>query len=455
LATKPRLRSPEAEIALARRPGGTFGEAALSLYGAAGRIGLPVAGAFLAWRARHGKEDASRRGERLGRAALKRPAGPLIWLHAASVGETVAAAPLIRRLRARGPTVLLTTGTVTAADVAARRLGEAMIHQFAPIDCPATVRHFLDHWRPDLALFAESELWPTTLKALGSRSLPLIVISARMSERSFRSWRAFPSLARAVVGRVELFLAQTLVDAERLRQLGAHRVDVCGNLKFDVPPPAADEAAVAQMRSAIGDRSVLVAASTHPGEEPAVIAAHAELARRGVQLVTVIAPRHPARGEEIADEIDAAGLRLRRRSLGEQIGEDTDIYLADTIGEMGLWYRLGDAAFLGGSLVPHGGQNPIEPAKLLVPVLHGTHVDNFRDVYDALTAAKAVIAVHDSTTLADAVRRLMADPVERDRMAREARACVERFTGALERTVEALQPYIETLLNEDNAATRA
>jgi 3-deoxy-D-manno-octulosonic-acid transferase len=437
-----------------RSPGGLFGEAALSLYGAAGRIGLPMANALLAWRARQGKEDAGRRGERLGNAALARPAGPLIWLHAASVGEMVSAAPLVRRLHSFGQTVLLTTGTVTAADVAERRLRDAALHQFVPIDCPTTIARFLDHWRPDLALFAESELWPTTLKALSRRGIPLIVVSARMSERSYRYWSALPALARAVVGRVELFLAQTLADAERLRRFGAQRIEVCGNLKFDVPPPAADEATVAEQRARIGERPMFLAASTHPGEESAVIAAHARLTRSGTRLLTVIAPRHPARGETIAEEVRAAGLKMRRRSLGEPIEEDTDIYLADTIGEMGLWYRLGDVAFLGGSLVPHGGQNPIEPAKLLVPVLYGAHVHNFRDVYASLAEAGAVIAVEDDATLAEALKRLIADPAERHRMAREARACVERFTGALERTLEALRPYLKTLSNEDNAATR-
>ena len=444
-----------ADTARSPHPGGFLGEAALSLYGAAGRLALPAAGAFLDWRAKRGKEDRSRRTERFGVTTLERPAGPLIWIHAASVGETVAAAPLIRRLNARGPALLLTTGTVTAADVARRRLNDVAMHQFAPIDTPTTVRRFLDHWRPNLALFAESELWPTTLVSVGHRALPLIVISARMSERSFRSWRRFPSLARAVIGRAELFLAQSFADAERLRELGASRVRVSGNLKFDVPPPPADEAALERMRGQIGGRSVFVAASTHAGEEAAVIAAHAELKRCGIPLLTIIAPRHPKRGEAVAEQIQAAELRFSRRSLGEPIGAETDIYLADTIGEMGLWYRLAHAAFLGGSLVPRGGQNPIEPAKLLIPVLHGAHVDNFREVYDALDAADAVKLVENGAALAAAVKLLLEDSQERDRQARAARTCMGHFTGALERTLEALQPYLATHCHDDQAAAGA
>ncbi len=417
----------------------------MSLYGAAGRFALPAASAFLAWRARRGKEDSARRGERFGIAGLDRPIGPLIWVHAASVGETVAAAPLIRRLHERGFVLLLTTGTMTAAEIARRRLKDCAMHQFAPIDTPTTVRRFLDHWRPNLVLFTESELWPTTMKAIVQRAVPLAVVSARMSERSFRSWRMFPALARAVVGRPKLLLAQSLADAERLRRLGARQVRVCGNLKFDAPPPPADETAIARIRREAGDRPVLVAASTHAGEEAVVIAAHAELARSGIRMLTVIAPRHPHRGEALAEELRATGFNVARRSLGEQIAHDTDLYLADTIGEMGLWYNVGDVAFLGGSLVPSGGQNPIEPAKLLIPVLHGPYVDNFRDVYDALIAAGAVTPVSDGASLAAAVKKLVEDPHERDRLAREARVCVERFSGAVDRTLAALQPYLNAL----------
>jgi 3-deoxy-D-manno-octulosonic-acid transferase len=443
----------EAEIAGDANPS-LFGEAALALYGAVGRLAAPVVGAALRLREREGKEDGARRGERFGVAGQERPTGPLVWVHAASVGETVAAVPLVDRLLKLKSAVLLTTGTVTAAEVAKRRLPTGAIHQFVPIDTPPSVGRFLDYWRPGLALFAESELWPTMLRSLRLRALPLAVVNARMSERSFRSWSAVAPLARAVLGQAELFLAQTLADAERLKALGAHRVVVCGNLKFDAPPPPADEEAVAALKQAIGERCVLVAASTHRGEETAVIAAHAKVAADGTRLLTILAPRHPERGDEVAEEIAAKGLTFSRRSKDEPIGPETDIYLADTIGEMGLWYRLADFAFLGGSMVPHGGQNPIEPAKLLVPILHGGHVGNFRDVYDALIEAGAVIGVEDAASLADAVARLIASPAERDRLAREARACVERFGGALDRTLGALEPYLSQLGLSHEAAPR-
>jgi 3-deoxy-D-manno-octulosonic-acid transferase len=454
-ATSRNALTPEAEVLPGHRSGGLVGEAALRLYGVAGRLAEPLAGFLLDRRERRGKEDAARRGERFGHATRARPQGPLVWIHAASVGETMAVLPLAAGLAERRFSILLTTGTVTAAQVAEGRLPAGAIHQFAPIDTPAAVGRFLDHWHPDLVLFAESELWPTTLRMIGERGARIAVVNARMSERSFRAWRALPPLARSVLGRVGLWLARSATDADRLRALGASQVVVCGNLKFDVPPPPADDSVVASLRTQIGGRPVFMAASTHPGEEAAVIAAHKEVADGGTRLLTILAPRHPERGEALAAEVAAAGLTASRRSRADPITADTDILLADTIGEMGLWYRLADLAFLGGSIVPRGGQNPIEPAKLSVPVLHGAHVENFRDVYDALAAASAVRSVHDAASLAAAVRLLIQDRGERERLARAAFACVQRFTGAADRTLEALDPSLQRLTHDHEAAPSA
>jgi 3-deoxy-D-manno-octulosonic-acid transferase len=275
-----------------------------------------------------------------------------------------------------------------------------------------------------------------------------------MSERSFRTWRAFSPVARAILQRVDLFLAQTPGDAERLRQLGAERVTVSGNLKFDVPPPSADGTVLEEMRRAIGDRPVFVAASTHPGEEAAVIEAHSQVSRSGRRLLTILAPRHPLRGDALAAEIAAAGLSVRRRSKAERIDMDTEIFLADTIGEMGLWYRLADLAFLGGSIVRRGGQNPIEPAKLQVPILHGKHVGNFRDIYDALATCHAAKRVDDGASLAESVKLLIDDEAERARLRREAEACIERFSGALERTLDALEPYVASVCSGYETSAR-
>jgi 3-deoxy-D-manno-octulosonic-acid transferase len=356
---------------------------------------------------------------------------------------------LAERLAARGPTLLFTTGTITAAGIAGRRLADRAIHQFVPIDTPASVERFLDHWRPDLVIFAESELWPTMLAAVHRRSLPLAVVNARMSERSFRAWQAFTPLARAVLGRAGLYLAQSQGDAERLRSLGAERVLVIGNLKFDAPPPPADESAVATFRQQIGGRPTFVAASTHPGEEAAVLDAHREMTRDGTRLLTILAPRHPERGDAIASQIANAGLSVARRSRSDPISEDVDVYVADSIGEMGTWYRLADLAFLGGSMVMRGGQNPIEAAKLMVPIIHGAHVDNFRDIYASLDAANAAARIDGDVTLAATLRRLIHDRGERERLVRDARACIERFTGALDRTLDALEPNVALICRNE------
>lgn len=434
---------------------GAVGRAALALYGGLGRIAEPAMGAILERRAKRGRESDGRRGERFGIAGSPRPAGPLVWVHAASVGETMSVLPLFARLDERGLGILLTTGTVTSAMIAERSLGKGAIHQYVPIDTPGAVTRFLDHWRPDLAIFTESELWPTILRTLRERSVRLVLVNARLSSRSSRRWGLVPPAARAVLGLVDLVLAQTIADAKRFRALGAPKVEVCGNLKFDAPPPSADPVAVETLRSAIGGRPVFFAASTHPGEDAIVIAAHAIMARDLPSLLTIIAPRHPERGAEVAAAVAAAGRNPALRSEGAAIKPETEIYVADTIGEMGLWYRLASAAFLGGSLAPHGGQNPIEPAKLGVPIVHGPHIGNFADVYQALTDAGAVTKTVDAQSLAEGVSRMLADTAEAERAAREARACVERSTGAVERTLAALESDLESLETRRHAAADA
>jgi 3-deoxy-D-manno-octulosonic-acid transferase len=366
-------------------------------------------------------------------------------VHASSIGETSAALALIDRIGAQGLSLVLTTNALAGFQLAESRLGERMVHQYAPIDTPVPVDRFLDHWRPDLALFVESELWPTTLDGLTRRGTPLVLVTARMSERAFRDWRRLGPIARAVSSKLELVLAQSESDAGRYRQLGAEAVRVCGNLKFDVPPPACDAAALRQVRAAIGSRQVFLAASTHPGEETAVLSAHAALLRSGAKPLTIIAPRHPRRGAKLAAEAQSAGLSVALRSLGQPIAAATDVYIADTVGEMGLWYRVADLTFLGGSLVPRGGQNPIEPAQLGAAVLHGPYIGNFREIYAALDGAKAASSLRDTALLAETVRQLLADRAERLGMAERARACVARFKGALDRTMEALEPYVARL----------
>ncbi len=426
-------------------------ELALAAYRRAGGLVAPLLGLFLAVRGRAGKEERSRRDERHGLAAAARPPGPLVWVHAASVGETLAVMGLVERLAGGGLAVLLTTGTVTSAAIAAGRLPAGAIHQYVPLDVSAWIGRFLDHWRPSLAVFVESEIWPATIHQLTTRAIPQVLVNARVSERSARRWRLLDGLPRALFGRFALTLAQSSADAERLRGLGAEPVVVTGNLKFDGAALGVDTAELGRLEAAIGDRSTWIAASTHPGEEAIVAAAHGRLAREIPGLLTVLAPRHPRRGDEIRALLAEAGVDVASRSLGETPSGATDVYLADTIGEMGLIYRLAPVAFVGGSLVPHGGQNPIEPAHLGTAVLHGPHVANFRDLYRELDETGGARVVTGLDDLVAAVAAALTDPITAATCAELARAVVERSSGSLDRTVAALAPLLARLADEARA----
>ncbi len=417
--------------------------AAFGVYRLAGILIRPATPLLLSWRVSKGKEDPTRLGERYGRPGRERPAGRLAWIHAASVGETIAVLPLIRKLRAERVQVLLTTVTLTASKIAAERLPAGAIHQFAPLDCKPFTEAFLTHWRPDVAVFVESEMWPQAVMSLSARRIPLVIANARMSQRSFAGWNRFRAVVSDLFTRVSLCLAQTARDGERYAALGVRQVVVTGNLKFDSPPLAAAPEAVAAFRDALDGRPVWLAASTHPGEDEIVADAHARLVATHPALLTVIVPRHPERGPGIAAMLDARGLGTARRKAEEPLAPDVAVYVADTLGELGLFYRAAPVAFVGGSLVPHGGQNPIEPVMLGCAVLHGPHVQNFADVYAALDGLRgAAKPVTDAASLADGVEALLADPGLRERRVAAANAALKPFTGALAATWTALAPYL-------------
>lgn len=401
----------------------------------------PLAPYLLERRLARGREHPDRFTERFGETRLERPPGPLVWVHGASVGEFVAALPLIERIAAQGFPVLVTTGTVTSAEIAARRLPAGAVHQFFPYDVPAFVSRFLDHWRPALALFVESDLWPNTIVGCHRRAVPLIVVNGRLSERSFRNWRYMPRTIEALFRRIDLCLARTTADAERFESLGAPRITITGNLKFDVPALPVDEQKFAALRAAVAGRPVIVAASTHPGEEAAVAEAHRRLKTSFPGLLTIIVPRHPERGDGIASAVAATGLAAVQRSRGRLPEARSDVYVCDTVGELGMVYRLTPIVFMGGSLIPHGGQNPIEAIKLGAAILHGPHVDNFRDLYAALDEQHGAALVADAGRLAVRIGSWLKDANERNRAILAARKTVELLGGALDRTLAALEPY--------------
>src|ERR1700743_995523 len=275
---------------------------------------VPLAPALIRRRLKLGKEDPERIGERPGITKDVRPLGPLVWIHGASVGEVLASAALIERLRALNIRILLTSGTVTSAAVVAKRFPPDIIHQYVPYDSPRYVARFLDHWRPSLALFIESDLWPNLILSSAARRLPMVLINGRMSHRSFPRWRRVSGTISALLGRFDVCLAQSEVDAERFAALGSRNVVTTGNLKLDVPAPPADSAKLERLMAVTRGRPIIVAASTHPGEEELLLEAHRTLAGFFPSLLTVIVPRHPGRGETIARTIAAAGLRVALRS---------------------------------------------------------------------------------------------------------------------------------------------
>src|SRR6202048_714813 len=314
---------------------------------------VPLAPALIKRRLKLGKEDPARVSERRGMSRDIRPLGALVWIHGASVGEVLAAAALIEKLRALNIRILLTSGTVTSAAIVAKRFPADIIHQYVPYDSPRYVARFLDHWRPSLALFIESDLWPNLILSSAARRLPMVLINGRMSHRSFPRWRRVSGTISALLGRFDVCLAQSELDGERFAALGSRNVTVTGNLKLDVPAPPADNGKLERLMSMTRGRPIVVAASTHPGEEEILIEAHRTLAGFFPSLLTVIVPRHPDRGEAIARTIAASGLHAASRSREELPTAATDIDVADTLGELGLFYRLSPIVFMGGWVGGH------------------------------------------------------------------------------------------------------
>jgi 3-deoxy-D-manno-octulosonic-acid transferase len=424
----------------------------LRVYRKAMAAATPLAPLLLSRRLKRGKEDPERIGERRGEAGLARPPGALVWVHGASVGELLAVLPLIEQLRALDLSVLVTSGTVTSASVAQERLPSDVLHQFIPLDTPRFVFSFLDHWRPNLALFVESDLWPNLILSSSKGRVPLVLVNGRMSEQSFKGWRSAPKTAAALLGKFDLCLAQSALDGERFQELGARGVRVTGNLKLDVPAPPADEAKLTALTAAIGQRPAIAAASTHPGEEILIIDAHRRLRQRFPGLLTIIVPRHPERGRGILDFAVAAQMRAMLRSQDALPEPQTDIYIADTMGELGTIYRAAPVVYMGGSLVEHGGQNPIEPVKLGAAIVHGPHVWNFTEIYAALDAARGAAEVEDVDGLSERIGYWLADAAARRAAAEAAQKTVERLGGALKRTMAELEPYLLQLRLEYRAA---
>ena len=405
----------------------------------------PVVRRHLRQRVARGREDSARLAERFGHAGVARPPGPLVWVHGASVGESLSALPLVDGIRQGWPglNLLMTTGTVTSARLMAERLPEGVIHQYLPVDLPAAVGRFLAHWRPALGLMVESEFWPNLLLQARASGVDLALVNGRVSAGSYASWRRFRPLIGHLLRQFSLTLAQSREDAAHLRDLGAADPLRLGNLKFAAPPLAADPEELAAFRGVLGARPCWLAASTHPGEEDIVAQVHARLAPRFPGLLTLLVPRHPDRGAGLAEGLRSRGLRVALRSAHQPVRAETEIYLADTIGEMGLWYRLCDVVFVGGSLIAKGGQNLLEPAKLGSAILCGPHMTNFLRVSEEMSRADAIRQVVDAEQLAAAVAWLLEDDAARESMIEAAADYAAAQAGVLDDIIGALKPQLD------------
>jgi 3-deoxy-D-manno-octulosonic-acid transferase len=426
----------------------------LELYRGATRLGGPLIEAQLRRRAGRGKEDPLRWRERLGAAGMARPDGPLLWLHAASVGESRSLLPLVEALLTQRAAlqVLVTTGTVTSAALMSAQLPARARHQFAPVDRPHAWRAFFAHWRPQLGVLVESELWPNLILEARAQGLALTLVNGRMSERSYRRWVLLPGSAAQLCSGFALCLAQSDADRVRLAALGARHATTVGNLKYAAPPLPADPDALAGLAAAIADRPVWLAASTHPGEEPLVLETHRRLAAGLPDLLTMIAPRDPRRGDALAADIRRRGFRLAQRSRDEPLEAGCEVYLADTLGELGLFYRLAWTALVGGSLVPHGGQNPLEPAHLGCPTLLGPHTHNFAEIAVRLVQAAAAHRVADGADLVAALTALLPDRARRARMAVQGLQVADEVAMAGQETLAKLGPLLDRTLGPADAS---
>lgn len=404
----------------------------IQAYRFAARVLSPAVPLLLRRRRRRGKEDRDRVSERLGISNTPRPEGRLVWVHGASNGECLAALPLIEAFVSNGLKVLVTSGTVTSAELMQARLPQGSVHQFVPIDTPAATARFLKHWRPDVGLFVDSDLWPNLILGAKATGVRLALVNARMSQRSFESWRWARKTAAAILAAFDVCLAQDEEIAARFRVLGASDIRVVGSLKEDAPPLPFDETKLLELKAAIGARPILLAAQTHPGEDETILPAHDTLRLRHPDLLTIIVPRHPSRGAEIAEL--CATRKCQRRSEGGAFASNTAVYIADTIGELGLFYRLVPFAFVGGTLVPRGGHNPLEPARLHCAVMAGPHTFNSASAFDAVLNAQGIGRVTSSREIADLTERLLDDPEQARALGNSAARGAASLGGAVEKT---------------------
>lgn len=416
----------------------------LFLYAVLTVLAAPVIFIWLIIRLKKGKEERGRFGERLGFPKKKRPKGKLVWMHGASVGECLSMMPLIQEILNQDPDVhvMVTSGTVTSAELMAKRLPQRAFHQYIPVDFPWAARHFVKYWNADLVLWFESDFWPNILRAVHENKKPLVLLNGRISDKSFEKWQKAGVFIKSIQRLFTLSFGQTQQDADRLKVLGAENVVCVGNLKFAAVNAPFNSEELSEMLKQIGNRPRCVGASTHGNEEEMIAGFHLNIQKSFPDFLSIVAPRHPNRADEIETLFKAKGLTVARRTRGEKITPKVDVYLADTIGEMGLIYQLAPIVFVGGSLIPFGGQNMLEPMRLHRVVLVGVHTFNFKEIVKRATEEGALIQVATPSELLGNVVRLLRHPEEQEPMAEQAEIFALSEMAVLGRVYDVLKERV-------------
>ncbi|GGY79126.1 lipid IV(A) 3-deoxy-D-manno-octulosonic acid transferase [Marinobacter zhanjiangensis] len=409
------------------------------IYSLCYRLALPFALLYLWWQTRRNGGDSQGWQQRLGLAAPT--SEPVIWVHAVSVGETIAAAPLVKALLGRRPDVpvLMTAMTATGAAQARSLFGDRVLYAYSPFDTPGSVRRFLRRVRPRALVIMETELWPNMIVETSRGHCPIFLVNARLSERSARGYQRIGGWTRSLLGRMDWIAAQAGDDAARFRELGVggDSVSVTGSIKFDVEITDEVRDRASALRDSFGQRPVWIAASTHDGEDEKLLAAHARVLEQLPEALLILVPRHPDRFDTVAALTGSRGLSCVRRSAGQPVGP-AQVYLGDTMGELLVMYGAADMAFVGGSLIERGGHNPLEPAAWGIPVVTGSHVFNFETVFRQLDKGEGLVRVEDERDLAEQVARLLSNPEQAEETGRSALAVVEANRGALDRVVNGI-----------------
>lgn len=398
------------------------------------------------YRKKRGLEDVLRVIERLGKPSSDKPTGKLIWLHAASIGESLLALSLIERFCIIYPewNFILTTNTVTSGRVLSSKLPQNVIHQYLPYDFLSGIKRFLDHWKPSIVLIIESEFWPALITEVDRRKIPLLSINSRLSNKSFNRWKKYPKLTQALLNKFDLLLVQSQEVLTKYAELGVleNKLVVTGQIKQESKPLSFNEEQLEELKYYFRNRLIWVAASTHEGEEEVIVRAHKHLLKRlDEDILLIITPRYPDRGNQIEKLVNTLGFSSVLRSEGNLPEAKDQVYIADTMGELGLWYRLARVCFVGGSLIQSGGHNPYEPAQLGCPIIHGKHIENFIEPYNRLAEIEGAQVVSTLEELSNAVEKAL-DPKFNSFYALKGKMLDQANGEPINKTLEIVESYL-------------